>query len=92
MSFFEGFGCSADESTLNGNPYVVEAGGRTWVGPNPGSTTPLEESKCPGSLDGMCVALQFLAMAVSAIPLFARISTESVKRILVQQGITRAMA
>jgi hypothetical protein len=42
------------ESTLNGNPYVVQAGGRTWVGPNPDSAR--RRSKNLDALDRLMVS------------------------------------
>jgi hypothetical protein len=42
------------ESTLNGNPYVVQAGGRTWVGPNPESAR--RRSKNLNALDRLLVS------------------------------------
>jgi len=41
------------ESTLNGRPYVVEAGGRSWVGPNPGNAR--RRSKNLNALDQLMV-------------------------------------
>jgi hypothetical protein len=44
------------DSTLNGRPYVVEAGGRSWVGPNPANTR--RRSKNLNTLD------QFMAFSI----------------------------
>ena len=41
------------DSTLNGRPYVVEAGGRTWVGPNPDNAR--RRSKNLNGLDQLMV-------------------------------------
>jgi Sulfotransferase family len=41
------------DSTLNGRPYVVQAGGRTWVGPNPDNAR--RRSKNLNALDQLMV-------------------------------------
>lgn len=41
------------ESTLNGNPYLVQAGGRSWVGPNPDNAR--RRSKNLNALDRLMV-------------------------------------